>query len=215
VVQLVGHLTVNEDGEGSNPSAPANFPFKTAYIRVLHWLAMRNFLPVVLFALSLPLQSTVAQQIAKPEVPEKLAAPESEVLVLQAHATGSQVYICQPGPDSKLAWILKAPEADLFDSKGTVIGKHFGGPTWKHNDGSEVVGKVVARQDSPDADSIAWLLLTAANHSGDGILSGVTTIQRLHTKGGQPSASGCDVPHRNTETKVAYSADYYFYRPAN
>ena len=30
VVQLVGHLTVNEDGEGSNPSAPANFPCKTA-----------------------------------------------------------------------------------------------------------------------------------------------------------------------------------------
>src|SRR5208337_349868 len=30
VVQLVGHLTVNEDGEGSNPSAPANFPFKIA-----------------------------------------------------------------------------------------------------------------------------------------------------------------------------------------
>ena len=25
VVQLVGHLTVNEDGDGSNPSAPANF----------------------------------------------------------------------------------------------------------------------------------------------------------------------------------------------
>ena len=25
VVQPVGHLTVNEDGEGSNPSAPANF----------------------------------------------------------------------------------------------------------------------------------------------------------------------------------------------
>ena|ERR1700686_1452483 len=29
VVQLVGHLTVNEDGEGSNPSAPANFPLST------------------------------------------------------------------------------------------------------------------------------------------------------------------------------------------
>jgi hypothetical protein len=26
VVQPVGHLTVNEDGEGSNPSAPAKFP---------------------------------------------------------------------------------------------------------------------------------------------------------------------------------------------
>jgi hypothetical protein len=31
VVQLVGHLTVNEDGEGSNPSAPAN---SLAYERV-------------------------------------------------------------------------------------------------------------------------------------------------------------------------------------
>jgi hypothetical protein len=28
VVQSVGHLTVNEDGEGSNPSAPANFFLK-------------------------------------------------------------------------------------------------------------------------------------------------------------------------------------------
>ena len=29
VVQLVGHLTVNEDGEGSNPSAPAKFSATT------------------------------------------------------------------------------------------------------------------------------------------------------------------------------------------
>jgi hypothetical protein len=176
---------------------------------------MRNFLPVVFFASLFPFQSAIAQQLTKPDVPEKLAAPESEVLVLQAHATGSQIYVCQPGPDSKLAWILKAPEANLFDANEKQIGKHFGGPTWKHNDGSEVVGKVVARQDSPDADSIPWLLLTAANHSGDGVLSGVTTIQRIHTKGGQAPASGCDTPHRNTETKVDYSADYYFYRPAN
>ena len=30
VVQLVGHLTVNEDGEGSNPSAPAKLTDFTA-----------------------------------------------------------------------------------------------------------------------------------------------------------------------------------------
>ena len=30
VVQLVGHLTVNEDGEGSNPSAPANFSLRSS-----------------------------------------------------------------------------------------------------------------------------------------------------------------------------------------
>ena len=33
VVQLVGHLTVNEDGEGSNPSAPANFSARPGRLR--------------------------------------------------------------------------------------------------------------------------------------------------------------------------------------
>ena len=32
VVQPVGHLTVNEDGEGSNPSAPANFSLSDAFL---------------------------------------------------------------------------------------------------------------------------------------------------------------------------------------
>ena len=32
VVQPVGHLTVNEDGEGSNPSAPAKLIDFTAFI---------------------------------------------------------------------------------------------------------------------------------------------------------------------------------------
>ena len=34
-----------------------------------------------------------------------------------------------------------------------------------------------------------WLLLTATNHSGTGMLAGVSTIQRIHTKGGQPPAT--------------------------
>ena len=38
VVQLVGHLTVNEDGEGSNPSAPANFPLENLGIGFLHFV---------------------------------------------------------------------------------------------------------------------------------------------------------------------------------
>src|SRR6266481_5323890 len=32
VVQLVGHLTVNEDGVGSSPTAPANCPNRTATV---------------------------------------------------------------------------------------------------------------------------------------------------------------------------------------
>jgi hypothetical protein len=152
-------------------------------------------------------------QAPRPDVPDKLAAPATEEVVLRAHATGSQIYVCQAGSDQKLAWVLKGPEAELFDGDGKSIGHHFAGPTWKHNDGSEVTGKVAARQDSPDADAIPWLLLSATGHSGSGILSRVTTIQRINTKGGQPSTASCNDSHRGEETKSAYSADYYFYAP--
>jgi hypothetical protein len=156
-------------------------------------------------------------QTAPKDVPEKLKAPAGEQLILEAHATGWQIYICQAGADQKFAWVFKAPEADLHDASGATIGSHYAGPAWKLGaDGSEVTGKVIARQDAPDADSIPWLLLTATGHSGSGILTRVTTIQRLHTKGGQqPPPEFCDASHVGTEAKRPYSADYYFYAPAH
>jgi hypothetical protein len=96
-----------------------------------------------------------------------------------------------------------------------VIGRHYAGPTWKLNDGSEVTGKAAARSDSPDADSIPWLLVTVTGHAGDGTLSHVTTIQRIHTKGGvAPAAGTCNVDRQGSESKSSYTADYYFYAPA-
>jgi Protein of unknown function (DUF3455) len=153
------------------------------------------------------------QGVSRPDVPDKIKAPAQEEVVLQAHASGSQIYVCQAGADGKFAWTLKAPEAELRDQQGAIIGRHYGGPTWKHNDGSEVTGKAVARVDSPDADSIPWLLVTATGHAGDGVLSRVTSIQRIHTKGGQPPAD-CNASKQNTEVKSSYTADYYFYAPA-
>ena len=155
------------------------------------------------------------QGLSRPDVPDKISAPSGEQVVLQAHATGSQIYVCQPGSDGKYAWALKAPEAELRDEQGAAIGRHYAGPTWKDNDGSEVVGKALARVDSPDSDSIPWLLVTATGHSGEGVLSHVTTIQRIHTKGGLPPApADCNASKPNLEVKSSYSADYYFYAPA-
>jgi hypothetical protein len=166
---------------------------------------------IVFFAL---LFSLSGQGKPPADVPENLKAPAGEELIFQAHATGFQIYVCQAAADQKLSWALKAPEAKLLDAKGATIGSHYAGPAWKHNDGSEVTGKVAARHDAPDADSIPWLLLTAAGHSGNGLLRRVTAIQRLHTKGGQPPAAGCEESKRGTEIKVPYTADYYFYAPA-
>ena len=171
---------------------------------------MKAFLAVMMGG-TLALAS--AQQIPRPEVPDNLKAPADEQIVLHVHATGSQIYVCQASADQKFSWTLKAPDAKLTDANSTEVGTHYAGPTWKHADGSEVVGKVAGRADAPEAGAIPWLLLTATGHVGTGVLSSVTTIQRIHTKGGQPPV-GCDESHKGAETKVPYSADYYFYAPA-
>jgi hypothetical protein len=152
---------------------------------------------------------------ARPEVPENLRAQAGEEVILKAEATGVQIYVCQAGADKNFAWVLKAPEAELADAAGKKIAHHFAGPTWKHIDGSEVTGKVIAKQDAPKPDAIPWLLLAAASHTGEGIFSRVTSIQRIHTQGGlPPKANTCDASANGKESRSPYSADYYFYAPA-
>jgi hypothetical protein len=171
-----------------------------------------KLLPIAAALIGIVIQAS-GQGVSRPDVPDKIKAPAGEEVVLLVHASGSQIYVCQSGTDGKFAWTLKAPEAELRDQQGAIVGRHYAGPTWKHNDGSEVTGKAAAKVDSPDADSIPWLLVTATGHSGDGALSRVTSIQRIHTKGGQPP-SDCDSLKQGREAKSSYSADYYFYAPA-
>ena len=148
----------------------------------------------------------------RPEVPKSLEAPAGEEVMVVAHAKGDQIYACRPGADEKFAWVLQGPEAELTDAAGKTIAQHFKGPTWKHVDGSAVTGEAVAKQDAPKPGAIPWLLLKAAAHTGDGVLSRVTSIQRIHTEGGSPpQAFPCDAARRATESRSAYSADYYFY----
>lgn len=149
-----------------------------------------------------------------PDVPDAIQAPAGEEVLLYAHATGSQIYSCQAAADGKFAWTLKAPEAELHDRNDKVIGQHSAGPSWKLKDGSEVTGKAAAKVDSLDPDSIPWLLVKVVGHAGKGALANVTTIQRVHTHGGQAPAEGCDAAHRDAESKSSYTADYYFYAPA-
>jgi len=154
-----------------------------------------------------------AQKEPRPEVPDAIQAPAGEEVILSVHASGSQIYTCQ-STDGKFSWNLKGPDAELRDRRDKVIGSHFAGPAWKLKDGSAVTGKAAAHVDSLDPDSIPWLLVTAVSHSGKGLLANVTSIQRIHTRGGKPPAGGCDASHRDAETRSSYTADYYFYAPA-
>jgi len=173
-----------------------------------------TILACVLLASSLGLTAAAhAEKLSPPNVPDAIRARPGEKVVLVAHASGWQIYTCRTGTDGRFLWTLKAPDAELKDQDGTILGSHFAGPTWKLKDGSEVTGKAVAHTDSDDPDSVPWLLVEAVGHAGTGLLTTVTTIQRVNTHGGKPPAAGCDDSHRDAETKSSYTADYYFYSP--
>jgi uncharacterized protein DUF3455 len=146
------------------------------------------------------------------QAPKELQPPAAEEEVLRVHAKGDQVYVCK-SDGSQFSWTLKGPDAQLFGENGKPFGKHFVGPSWEANDGSRITGKAEANAAAPDAGSVPWLLLTVIDRGGQGVLSRVTSIQRINTKGGKAPASGCDAEHSGQETRAAYSADYVFFAP--
>jgi len=150
--------------------------------------------------------------VAAQEVPQQIQPPAAEQLLLRVHAKGDQVYTCK-ADGAQFTWILKAPDAQLFDKDGKPFGKHFAGPSWEANDGSRVTGKAVANAPSPDANSIPWLLINVLSHEGSGVLSRATTILRINTKRGKARVSGCDASHVGKEYRAPYSADYLFIAP--
>ena len=154
-----------------------------------------------------------AEAATLPMVPDNLRVPATQTLSLETHAIGVQIYDCKPSKDdpARLEWVFRAPEADLFDTAGEKIGKHYAGPTWESNDGSKVVGEVKARDDGPDANAIPWLLLSAKSTSGVGVLGRTVSVQRVRTVGGKAPATGCSQAQAGQEVRVPYSAAYYFY----
>ncbi|HVZ74777.1 MAG TPA: DUF3455 domain-containing protein [Polyangia bacterium] len=153
-------------------------------------------------------------------IPSALALT-GPTLKLQLHAIGSQIYTCTgtttAGADggagtTTYAWVLKQPDAKLYDTTNTQVATHGLGPNWTSiKDGSVVNGTKIAAVDSPLSDAIQWLLLKASSHTGTGVFSDVTYVQRVNTTKGKAPATGCDAAHANTDTSSAYTADYYFY----
>ena len=136
-------------------------------------------------------------------VPENLRPAAGESLKRVIHAKGVQIYECR-----EQKWVFVAPEADLFDSMGNRVGRHFAGPHWEATgDGSRVVGTTKARADAPEAGAIPWLMLSTKSVGAWGYFSDVTSIQRVATHGGVAPSGPC----AGGEVRVPYTADYYFF----
>ena len=151
--------------------------------------------------------SLAAARAAETSLPDAIAAP-GEATVLAAYAVGAQVYECKAGTDGKLGWAFREPIATLM-ADGKTVGRHYAGPNWELSDSSAVAGKVVGSIPGATANDIPWLKLEAISPRGSGILTGVTTVQRINTRGGKLEGA-CDMP--GAYRSMPYSADYVFLR---
>jgi hypothetical protein len=159
-------------------------------------------------ALALLLSGSLASApAAETSLPGAIAAP-GETTVLTVHAEGAQVYECKPGADGKPGWAFREPIATLL-ADGKTIGRHYAGPSWENSDGSAVVGKVAGSAPGAAPDDISWLKLDVVSRRGSGVLTAVTTVQRINTKGGKLEGA-CDKPGAFRD--VPYSAEYVFLR---
>jgi hypothetical protein len=161
----------------------------------------------VVLALPLLVASLASASAAETPLPAAIAAP-GETIVLSAHAEGAQVYECKAGADGKSAWSFREPIATLIVD-GKTIGRHYAGPNWEHNDGSVVVGKAIGNAPGATANDIPWLKLEVISKRGNGVLTGVTTVQRINTQGGKLEGA-CDKV--GSFKSAPYAADYVFLR---
>jgi hypothetical protein len=159
---------------------------------------------LALLLLSGSLASALA---AEAPLPDAIAAP-GEAMVLTVHAEGAQVYECKAGTDGKPSWAFREPIATLM-ADGKTVGRHYAGPSWEHSDGGAVVGKAVGNAPGATANDIPWLKLEVISRRGSGVLSSVTTVQRINTQGGKLEGA-CE--KTGTFRSAPYSADYVFQR---
>ncbi|MGC1453574.1 MAG: DUF3455 domain-containing protein [Nitrospirota bacterium] len=148
-----------------------------------------------------------------PKIPAPLSVPNDQKLSFALRGVGVQIYVCKAvkKDPARFDWAFLAPEAVLLDDQAHKLGKHYAGPTWEANDGSKVVGEVLAKDNGPDPAAVPWLLLRGKAHTGTGIFSQIVSIQRLNTEGGKAPADRCTRATAGTKARVPYTANYYFY----
>ncbi len=136
-------------------------------------------------------------------------AAAAGTVVLQAHAVGAQIYECKANADGRLVWQFREPIATLM-LDGKTIGRHYLGPAWDMADGSRIVGKVIVKSAGTSSSDIPWLRLSVSDRRGEGILTPVTTVQRINTVGGNKVGACAEA---GTFASEPYAADYVFSRP--
>jgi hypothetical protein len=146
-------------------------------------------------------------------IPGSLKVPTGHSLFFRAYGKGAQIYTCPDVRNPTPFAILRTSEGD----EAELVAIHYGGLIWEATDGSVFIGDATRQQQAaaPDSDSIPWLLIPAKSTNGSGLLSRVTYIQRVQTRGGQMPLSSCTERPSGAQFLIAYVAQYIFYVAAS
>lgn len=154
--------------------------------------------------------TSLAACVTQPANSAASITPPQGERMMTLSASGVQNYSCEFDSQHRLGWVFKSPQATLFDASGHAAVRHGAGPSWEAEDGSRVVGHVLAQQPSETAASIPQLLLETRSTAGAGTLADIHFVQRVHTVGGLAPKAPCTTEHQMGSSP--YLADYVFYR---
>ncbi len=172
-------------------------------------IACLKFTSLRFIAISLFAGLSVSVVTAQPSVSTNLV-PDGETARFTYAAVGVQIYECRL-VDGKPSWAFIAPEADLFDASGKLVGKHYAGPSWESDDGSKIVGALKGRANAPRPGAIPHLLITTKAEPKAGVFANITSLQRINTLGGVAPATPCSTGDVGKQVRVYYSADYQYF----
>jgi hypothetical protein len=159
------------------------------------------------FCLLAALSGVLMSTTAAAQMPDEDSFDTRGLTLLRSvEATGVQVYECRPDEAGRLLWKFREPVA-ILTADAKTVGRHFAGPSWQLNDGSGVVGRLVAQKPGATAQDIALLKLDVSTREGDGMMSRVTIVERLDTHGGAYSGECSKVGGFHLEP---YTARYVF-----
>jgi Protein of unknown function (DUF3455) len=156
----------------------------------------------VLLGLGLATASTAALAAAPGKVTPK---------AMQFTGRGTQVYACT-ATKTGYGWVLKGPDAHMYDASGAAVARHYFGPRWQATDGSTIKGRVIESDAAPGGSADApWLVLRTTVEKGHGIFGHVAMVTRTNTDGGGLPAAACDAAAKGKTASVPYSATYTFF----
>jgi hypothetical protein len=167
-----------------------------------------------MLAVSLALAVPAFAAVSPPSgLTSSITASADEEAVLMLRAEGTHVFECKPlpGDSNRYAWFFSAPDATLYDA-GRPVARNAAENVFEAiGDRSTVTASIRARQDG-GSNNLPWLLLRAQSTADAGLFAGVTSVQRVNTAGGVAPDTGCDANNVGKEARIAFKADYYFYR---